>query len=58
MHGVAASGKAGTVMPGRRWSPRDCNGGGPWRPARLVTAHDGADTQPFSSSFTAWWAKK
>ena len=43
---MRVSGKAGTVMPGRRWSPRDCNGGGPWRPARLVTAHDGADTQP------------
>src|SRR5208283_4747342 len=26
---------------------------GVWRPARLVTAHDGEDIQPFSSSFSA-----
>jgi hypothetical protein len=32
--------------------------GGGWRPARLVTAHDGADIQPFSSSFTALVGEK
>ena len=57
MHGVAASGKAGTVHAWTEMVSSRLQRGG-WRPARLVTAHDGADIQPFSSSFTALVGEK